>query len=405
MSHADARVVSERLLTLPPPPFPRLRALLAGIEPGKPPIDMSIGEPRHDPPAFVRPILDAEFADWRRYPPDIGDDAWRDAVMGWLARRYDLPPRWLASETSVLPLSGTKEGLFLTVLATLPAKPGVSRPKAVIPNPFYQCYAAAVTAAGAEPIYAAATAANGFLPDLDRPEADWRDVSAMFLCSPTNPEGGVAGVDYWTRLLELAERHGFVVYADECYAEIYRDLPPSGVLAAAHAMGADMSRVFAFHSLSKRSSMAGLRSGFVVGGPGPIDATRRLRAVGGPAHPLPALRAAEALWRDEAHVETNRAAYAAKFTVADGLFTNLQDASTPKAGFFLWLDVDDGEAFAKRLWAEEGLRALPGGYLSRETAQGDPGRAFIRLALVDPVERVTEGLTRFVDALRRQRSS
>lgn len=396
-------LAAQRLTDLPPPPFPRLRALLSDTPPGKEPIDFSIGEPRHDPPAFVREILNRHFLEWRRYPPDTGTEPWREAAYGWLARRYALPMTWLTAETSILPLAGTREGLFMAVLATLTGKAGADRPAVVIPNPFYQCYAAAATAAGAEPIYLPATAETGHLPSLDQPDALWARTAGVFLCSPANPQGAVASADYWRRLLALADRFDFKIYSDECYADIYRDATPPGVLEIARGENADLERILAFHSLSKRSNLAGLRSGFVVGGRASIEQVRRLRALGGASCPVPALAAAAALWADDAHAAENRALYARKFEIADGLFTNLDNYQSPKAGFFLWTPVADGEAAAAALWREEGLRVLPGDYLSRAAgaAERSPGAGYVRVAMVDPVARVAEGLERLRSAIDR----
>ncbi|MEL6318507.1 MAG: aminotransferase class I/II-fold pyridoxal phosphate-dependent enzyme, partial [Pseudomonadota bacterium] len=380
--------------------FPRLHALLAGVEPGAAPIDFSIGEPKHAPPAFLREILDARFGEYTRYPPVDGTEGFRDAVRAWLTRRYALPAGWLEREAAVLPLNGTREGLFMSILATTPEAKAGGRPAVLLPNPFYQCYAAATLTAQAEPVYLSVDAAGGHLPDLDLDPALLERCSAFFMCSPSNPQGAVASKEYWRRLLELSERYDFVIFADECYSEIYRRAPPPGVLQVAAEMGADPNRVLAFHSLSKRSNLAGLRSGFVAGGPAPVAALKRLKAYGGAPCPLPAIHAAEAAWRDEPHVEENRRLYAKKFEIADALFTNRQSYESPEAGFFLWIPVEDGEAVAKALWRLDGLKTLPGAYLSRTDHNGvDPGRGFVRAALVDPVERVEEGLQRLAARL------
>lgn len=388
-------MLPERLTTLPEYAFPRLRQLLDGIEPGKPAVDFSIGEPKHAPPEFLRDILDRSFSDYTRYPPIDGAESWRDAVRAWLTRRYQLPEGWLERTGAVLPLNGTREGLFMAILATTPEKKQGGKPAVLLPNPFYQCYAAATLTAGAEPIYLSATAETGFLPSLDLPEAMLKRTSAFFLCAPSNPQGAIAPKSYWADLLALAEKHDFVVFADECYSEIYRGAPPPGVLQAAHEVGADLNRVLAFHSLSKRSNLAGLRSGFVAGGRAPIEALRKLKAYGGAPCPLPALRAAEAAWGDEDHVTQNRKLYERKFGIADELLSNLPTYTSPEAGFFLWLPVGDGEAAAVSLWREEGLKVLPGSYLSRTDANGvDPGATYLRAALVDHADRAEEGLTR-----------
>ncbi|MEL6978604.1 MAG: aminotransferase class I/II-fold pyridoxal phosphate-dependent enzyme [Pseudomonadota bacterium] len=402
----------DRFDALPEYAFPRLRALLDGAEPGAAPIDMSIGEPKHAPPAFLKEVLSAHFGDYRRYPPVDGDEPWREAVFGWAARRYGWDAARLSAEAAALPLSGTREGLFMAALATIPARiesqgASVDRPAVLLPNPFYQCYAAAAIGAGAEPVYLSASAQTDWLPSLDQPEALWRRAQAMYLCSPSNPQGAVASPAYWRRLLGLAERYDFMVYSDECYSEIYRGAAPTGVLAEARAIGSGLERVLAFHSLSKRSNLAGLRAGFVMGGRKAVDAVRRLKAYAGAPCPIPALRAAEAAWRDETHVAENRARYVKKFETADRLFTNWPSYQSPTAGFFLWLRVEDGEAAAQALWREEGVKALPGAYLSRRDGAGvDPGAAYLRVALVEADEaRVEEGLTRVSAFLRRSSAS
>ena len=396
-------MLPDRLTALPEYAFPRLRQLLADVEPKKSVVDFSIGEPKHAPPEFLREVLNQHFSDYTRYPPIEGLEGWRDAVRTWLERRYQLPSGWLEADGAVLPLNGTREGLFMAILATTPEKKDGGPPAVLLPNPFYQCYAAAALTANAEPIYLSATQENGFLPSLDLPEAMLRRTSAFFLCSPSNPQGAVAPLSYWSELLGLAEKYDFVVFADECYSEIYRGDPPPGVLQAASTLGTDLDRVLAFHSLSKRSNLAGLRSGFVAGGKRPVDALRKLKAYGGAPCPIPAMRAAEAAWRDEAHVVENRKLYQRKFDFADELLSNLPTYNSPEAGFFLWIPVGDGEAAATSLWREEGLKVLPGAYLSRPDAEGlDPGATYIRAALVDQADRVEEGLTRLKAYLSRE---
>ena len=394
----------DRFAALPEYAFPRLAQLIAEIEPGKPMIDMSLGEPKHDAPEFVREVLDRHWKDYRRYPPVMGTPGWRDAVYGWAARRYGWTQERLENEAGVIPLNGTREGLFMAVMATVSEKPdGAERKAVLLPNPFYQCYAAASIGAGAEPVYLSATEETDWLPSLDQPEALWRRAAAIFLCTPSNPQGAVATPEYWRRLIALAEKHDFLIYADECYSEIYRGAAPTGVLAEARKAGAPLDRILAFHSLSKRSNLAGLRSGFVMGGVAAVEAIRRLKAYAGAPCPIPALHAAEAAWRDEAHVERNRARYEEKFKIADGLFTTLPAYRSPAAGFFLWLRVGDGEAAAKTLWREEGVKGLPGAYLSRRDGDGfDPGAAYLRIALVEAdAGRVEEGLTRLRGFLER----
>ncbi|MEO0359855.1 MAG: aminotransferase class I/II-fold pyridoxal phosphate-dependent enzyme, partial [Pseudomonadota bacterium] len=298
--------------------------------------------------------------------------------------------------------NGTREGLFAACVALSPERKNGERPVVLLPNPFYQCYAVAALTAGAEPIYVNATAETGHLPDFESldPKLLAR-ATVAYICSPANPQGAVADRDYWRRLLALAEAHDFRVFADECYAEIYRQTPPPGVMEAAGEV--DPERVLAFHSLSKRSNLPGLRSGFCMGGPETIRAMRQLRSYAGAPLPLPAQLAAAEIWREEDHVVANRALYAEKYAMADEILGNLPGYMSPEAGFFLWIEVDDGEAVCKRLWREAGVKVLPGSYLSRPASpgagDGDPGARYIRAALVDEAANVRRGLESIRDAL------
>lgn len=379
-------------------PFDRLRALLAGIEPpaGLRPLVLSVGEPRHPPPALVAAALARSAGEWGRYPPVDGTEDFRAAVQAWLGRRFALPEGFIDAGRHVLPVAGTREALFLIALAVVPRRKGAGRPAVLLPNPFYQVYYAAAVLAGAEPVLLPAGAETGFLPDLDAiPPAVLGRTALFYLCSPANPQGAVAGPAYLQHAVRLAWRHGFVLACDECYSEIYTDAPPAGVLAAAAALGGAPDQVLAFHSLSKRSSVPGLRSGFVAGDDAVIAAFRRLRAFGGATVPLPVLAASAALWRDEAHVADNRALYRAKFDLAERLLGGRFAFSRPAGGFFLWLDVGDGEDAARRLWARAALRALPGAYLARATAgSANPGARFLRVALIDDLATTEEALRR-----------
>jgi aspartate/methionine/tyrosine aminotransferase len=336
---------------------------------------------------MVAEVVAAHAHEFAVYPPNEGVAELREAVAGWVERRYGVA---VDPESQVIALNGTREGLFNAALALAAEK---DRAAVLMPNPFYQAYGAAALAVGAEPVPVAATASTGFLPDYAALPAEVLErVTLAYLCSPSNPQGAVADEGYLRGLIGLAEAHDFRVLVDECYAEIYRDAPPPGALAAARAAGADPERVVVFHSLSKRSNAPGLRSGFAAGGPRSIAAMRQLRAYGGAPLPLPLQRAASALWRDEAHVEANRELYRAKFELADRVLGGMRGYRSPRAGFFLWLDVGDGEAGALRLWREAGVRVLPGGYLGRAGAEGNPGERYIRVALVAEQGEVERGL-------------
>lgn len=386
----------ERFSNLPDYAFPRLRKLLDAHAPGGEPIAMTIGEPRHPMPDFVGPILAAHLAGFGVYPPNDGTPELLAAIAGWIGRRYGAR----LSADQVMVLNGTREGLFNACIALCPEKKGGKTPVVLMPNPFYQVYAVAALTVGAEPVYVPATAAGGFLPDYASLPVEVLDrVSVAYICSPANPQGAVASRAYWRDLLALAEKHDFVIFADECYSEIWRTAPPPGALEVAAEVGANPERVFSFHSLSKRSNLPGLRSGFVAGGVQGIAQMRKLRSFAGAPLPLPIQRVSEAAWADEAHVTENRALYQDKFRAVDQIFSGLQGFQCPEGGFFLWLPVDDGEAAALKLWRETGVRVLPGAYLSRDAGGDNPGKRYIRVALVAPKEEMQRGLTQLRDCL------
>jgi len=386
----------ERFSNLPEYAFPRLRALLDSHPSGGTPIAMTIGEPRHPMPDFVGPVLAENLSGFAIYPPNDGTPELLAAIAGWVQRRYDV----VLNPNQIMALNGTREGLFNAAVALCPETKGGKRPVVLMPNPFYQVYAVAALAMGAEPVYVPATAATGHLPDYASLPRDILDRTAIaYLCSPANPQGAVASTDYWADLLALAEKHDFQVLADECYAEIYRDTPPPGILSVAKTTNADPERALTFHSLSKRSNLPGLRSGFVAGGPQSIARIRQLRAFAGAPLALPIQKVSEAAWNDEAHVTASRALYVEKFALADRIFDGMQGYMPPQAGFFLWLPVQDGEEAALKLWRETGVRVLPGAYLSRDVGGDNPGAGYIRVALVAPKEETQRGLTQLRDCL------
>ena len=386
----------ERFSNLPDYAFPRLRKLLDAHAPGGEQISMTIGEPRHPMPGFVGPILAEHLAGFGVYPPNDGTPELLTAISGWIGRRYGVS----VAEDRIMALNGTREGLFNAAVALCPELKRGKKPAVLMPNPFYQVYAVAALTVAAEPVYVNATAQTGFLPDFASLDAETLDRTAIaYICSPANPQGAVASRDYWADLLALAEKHDFLILADECYAEIWRDAPPVGILQVAAEVGADPERVFTFHSLSKRSNLPGLRSGFVAGGVEGIARIRKLRSFAGAPLPLPIQRVSEVAWNDDAHVAESLALYHAKFALADQVFAGMQGWQPPAGGFFLWLPVEDGEAAALKLWRETGVRVLPGAYLSRDTAGGNPGKGYIRVALVAPQEETQRGLIKLRDCL------
>lgn len=385
----------ERFSNLPEYAFPRLRRLLTGIAPGSEPVDMTIGEPRHPMPAFLPEVLAANHAGFAKYPPNDGMLPLREAIAAWIERRYGTPAD---AGSEVMVLNGTREGLFNAGLALCPEQKNGTKPVVLVPNPFYQVYAVAAAAAGAEPVFVNATAETGFLPDFAALPAEVLDRTAIaYICSPSNPQGAVANTAYWHRLFTLAEKHDFIVFADECYSEIWRDAPPPGAWQIVEAMGLARERVVIFHSLSKRSNLPGLRSGFCASGAENMTRLKQLRNYAGAPLPLPIQHAAAAVWADEAHVDASRALYQEKYALADEIMAGFDGYHGPAGGFFLWLPVPvgmgTGEDVTKRLWAETGVKVLPGAYLSRDTAAGIPGAQYIRLAMVADKNEVARGLT------------
>jgi aspartate/methionine/tyrosine aminotransferase len=382
-------------------PFVRLTELLGATPAGLPPINLSVGEPQHPIPAFVGPVLAANLNAFGRYPPNKGSDAFCAAAAQWLTRRYNLP-RPVDAAREVLVLAGTREGLFLSALAAKRfAKSRPGRPAILIPNPFYAVYAAGALAADCEPVYLPADVDSGFLPDLRAlsPELLGRTV-ALYLASPSNPQGAVADAAYLDRAIALARQHGFMLFADECYSEIYSQVAPTGMLERA---GADFANIAVFHSLSKRSSLPGLRIGFVAGDANFIKGFLDLRSVAAPQVPLPVQDVAIAAYQDEAHVDDNRRLYKAKFDVADQILGDRYGYVRPAGGFFLWLDVSEfgaDDEIALRLWREAGLRVVPGRYLARAGADGrNPGNGYIRIAMVQDQQATAEALHRLVATL------
>jgi N-succinyldiaminopimelate aminotransferase len=386
----------ERFSNLPDYAFPRLRKLLDTHAPGGDPIAMTIGEPRHAMPDFVGPILAANLSGFGVYPPNDGTPELLSAIAGWVQRRYGVT----LAEDRLMVLNGTREGLFNACIALCPEAKAGKKPVVLMPNPFYQVYAVAALAVGAEPVYVPATAATGHLPDYGSLPKDVLDrVALAYICSPANPQGAVASKEYLADLLALAEKHDFQILADECYSEIWRNAPPPGLLQVAAGQGADPERALVFHSLSKRSNLPGLRSGFVAAGPQSMLRIRQLRAFAGAPLPLPLQRVSEAAWADEAHVTASRKLYHRKFDEADAIFGALQGYQAPGGGFFLWLPVEDGERAALTLWQKTGVRVLPGAYLSREVGGQNPGKTYIRVALVAAPEETQRGLTLLRDCI------
>lgn len=392
------------LSKLQPYPFERLRALLAGARPpaNLPHIPLYIGEPRHAPPAFALEALTRNMEGFGSYPLTAGLPQLRTSIANWLTRRFQLPEGSISADTMVLPVNGTREALFAFVQAIIdPSK----QPLLVMPNPFYQIYEGAAFLAGAEP-YFMPMSSDAALPDLDQvPEDVWKRCQLLFLCSPSNPTGAVASSKYLQRALELAERHDFVVASDECYSEIYLDEanPPAGLLqAAALAGNTSYQRCVVFHSLSKRSSLPGMRSGFVAGDVKLMKQFLLYRTYHGSAMPQPTQMASIAAWDDETHVVQNRELYRQKFAAVVPILREAMEVEAPEAAFYLWPRVSDGERFTRGLFEQHNVTVLPGSYIARNMPGGNPGHDRVRISLVATVPECIEAAHRIRDFVRSQ---
>ena len=387
----------ERFAHLPPYAFPRLRALLDHHAPGGDVVQLTIGEPKHEFPAWVTDVIVENASAFNNYPQNEGTDELRGAMADWAAQRYGVT---LDPATRLMALNGTREGLYNAAMALCPEEKNGQRPVVLIPNPFYQVYMIAAISVAAEPVFVPATEETGHLPDYaSLPEDVLNRTAVAYICSPANPQGAVASRAYWQQLIALAEKYDFKIFADECYSEIYRDEAPVGALTVADEMGADPERVVLFNSLSKRSNLPGLRSGLLAGGPETLVQVKKLRAYSGAPMPGPLQAAAAKVWADEAHVVENRALYQEKYRIADEVFAGLNGYMSPEAGFFLWLPVEDGEAATLKLWQETGVRVLPGAFLAQGEGAANPGHGYIRVALVASEEQTRTALQSLRDCL------
>ncbi len=387
-----------RLELLAAYPFERLARLKAGITPpaSLPHIAMSIGEPKHAPPPFVIEALRRELSKLDSYPVTAGLPETRASFAAWLERRFKVR---VAPESMVLPVNGTREALFSFVQTAVSSGDTARKPVVAMPNPFYQIYEGAALLAGAEPLFLNTTASNRFQPDLDAvPASVWKRCEILFLCSPGNPTGAVLSLDFLRHALRLAEQHDFVIASDECYAELYRDenAPPPSLLQAALANGHDAyQRCVVFHSLSKRSSVPGLRSGFVAGDPQLVAPYLLYRTYHGCAMPVPTQLASIAAWNDDAHAAANRALYREKYARVLPILQPVLDVSEPDGAFYLWPEVQrDDEAFTRDLFATQNLTILPGSYLARDTVSGNPGKGRVRISLVAPIDECVHAAQR-----------
>jgi N-succinyldiaminopimelate aminotransferase len=386
-------------------PFERLTRLKSGVgaPAGLSSIDMWIGEPRHEPPANVLATLRDNLHRVGTYPATAGLPELRSACARWLERRYRLPGGSVDAATMVLPVNGTREALFAFVQA---AVDGHRHPLVLMPNPFYQIYEGAALLAGAEARFLDTTPHNGYMPDLDAvPEDIWRRCQVLFLCSPGNPTGKVLPLEFLRHALALAERHDFIIAADECYTDIYLDerCPPPGLLEACLAAGhGRFERCVVFHSLSKRSSVPGLRSGFVCGDPQIVSRFLLYRTYHGSAMPIPTQLASVTAWQDDAYAASNRRLYQEKFERVLPILTPHLDIAKPDGAFYLWPDVRrDDERFVRDLYATQAVTVLPGSYLARAGSDGNPGAGRVRISLVPPLEQCIDAAERVREFVRR----
>ena len=390
--------MNPRLGLLQPYPFEKLRGLLAGATPpaNLRPVSLGLGEPQHPTPPFLREALAANLAGLARYPLTRGLPELRATIAEWLARRHGLAA--LDPEREVLPVLGTREALF--AIAQVLLDPAERDALVACPNPFYQIYEGAALLGGAQPWFVNALPAHGLRPDWDAvPEDVWRRTRLVYTCSPNNPNGRVMPQAEWQRLFELSDRHGFAIVSDECYGEVYFEegRAPLGALAAAQALGRrGFPRLVAMGSLSKRSNAPGLRSGFAAGDAAILERFLLYRTYHGSAMSLPVQHASIAAWRDEAHVAENRRLYREKFALFRERLGGALPLAMPEAGFYYWAPVPGGDdaRFTRELFAATHITVLPGSLLSREAHGANPGRGFVRIALVSSVAETAEAADR-----------
>ncbi len=392
-------LANPRLAQLQPYPFEKLRLLLDGVVPnsGLKPINLSIGEPKHATPELVKEAIRENLAGLAAYPATAGLPALREAIAAWLSRRYRLAH--IDAGSQVLPVNGSREALF--AFAQTVIDPSRGRALAVCPNPFYQIYEGAAVLAGATPIFVDTTSATGFKPDYRGLASDaWRDVQLVYACSPGNPSGAVMGLEDWRVLFDLSDRHGFIIAADECYSELYYDesAPPIGALQAAELLGrTGFPRLVVFSSLSKRSNAPGMRSGFVAGDAAILKNFLLYRTYHGSAMSVTVQQASIAAWRDEAHVIENRRLYAEKYRAVLPLIRPPLHSAMPEGGFYLWLRTPHDETrFARQLHRDYNVLVLPGSFLGRENSGPNPGKNYVRIALVQPLAECIEAMQRIV---------
>ena len=382
---------NENLELLNDYPFQRLNDLLKGIETpkDKKELILSIGEPQHKPPKFVKEIINKNYIKWAKYPPTLGMDKLNIASINWVKRRFKLTKDMVNYKDNIVQLAGTREGLFNIALALNPRKKNNLKPAILIPDPFYQVYAGASRISGADLVFVSSLKENNFIPAFSNVDKKTLSrTSLIYVCSPSNPEGASLKLEDWKDLIFLARNNNSTLVVDECYTDIYSDIPPMGALEACEKLNTNISNIISFHSLSKRSNLPGLRSGFAVGDKNIITNFKKLRHYCAGQQPIPIQEAATALWDDDDHAEKNRQKYKKKFQLAKSIFKKDYGFYIPDGGFYLWLNVGNGEKITQELWRKEGIKVMPGSYLSKAKTS----EAYIRVALVGSIIETNSSL-------------
>ena len=396
-------MLNPRIGELPPSAFMILDEMIAGLTPaaGLEPLNLTIGEPQNPPPDFVTDVIAEHKALFSRYTATNGTSDYRRAVADWLTSHYGLPEGMIDADRNVLPVAGLREGMFMIAQIVTPETKAGAVPTILMPNPFYHPYAGAALAAHAEPVFVPALPENRFMPDyagLD--EAILARAAVVYLCSPANPQGTAADMDYLMAMIKLARAHDFLLIVDECYAEVYTGARPTGALEAAARLGGGLDNLVVFHSLSKRSNAPGLRSGFAAGDAEVLQLYFKFRNYGAVAVSMPILAAAAALLREPSHVAEIRDFYRVNFDAAERILGNRYGYYRPDGGFFLWLDVGDGIAATRKLWTEAALKVVPGAFMTRQApGSAAAGDRYIRLALVHDLDSTVAALNRLTETL------
>lgn len=390
--------MNQHLSLLQPYPFAKMATLLQGISPNPQlsPIKLGIGEPQHEPPKFVLDTIQQNLGKIQNYPLTNGLPELRQAIADWITQRFSV--KTINPDSQILPVMGTREALFSFVQAVFDPTITDKKPYVVMPNPFYQIYEGATFLAGGKPYFVNCTAENNFVGDYNQvPDEIWQKTQLVFVCSPNNPTGSVMNFEQWQQLLALSDKFGFVIASDECYSELYFDEPPLGLLQVCAKLGRDdFERCVVFHSLSKRSNLPGMRSGFVAGDEPLMQLYSLYRTYHGCAMPIHHQLASIVAWQDENHVKENRQLYQQKFDLWLNQLGDKLPLQRPDAGFYFWLSVADDEQFVKVLYEKLNIHALAGRYLSRDTPQGNAGKNYVRIALVADIAQSQEAIDRLL---------